>query len=152
MQYQDELQSSFNDELSETYMNNIDDIVPYLDNPPQFDVITNKVQNFNYNYQSRQHRNGSNTSSNYSNKSSTIKKKIKGSFPSVCADSDSDGEIENQNDKIKLINKWNENDKKFIGYRRDLASKVYDLSLKLRLDAQQKQTQKANDLIQTKWI
>lgn len=46
MQYQEELQPSFSDDSKG--MIDIESIVPYLDNPPQFDIITNKVQNFGY--------------------------------------------------------------------------------------------------------
>eukprot|EP00483_Globobulimina_turgida_P012368 UN12391 len=44
MQYQNELQSSFQEE---SLSMNIDKLVRYLDNPPQFDVMSNHVQNFN---------------------------------------------------------------------------------------------------------
>lgn len=43
MQYQEELQPSFSKESGGI---DISSIVSYLDNPPQFDIITNKVQNF----------------------------------------------------------------------------------------------------------
>ena len=46
MQYQEELQPSFSDKGEKGI--DIDAIVPYLDNPPQFDIITNKVQNFGH--------------------------------------------------------------------------------------------------------
>ena len=46
MQYHEELQPSFSEEEGEGI--NIDSIVPYLDNPPQFDLITNKVQSFGH--------------------------------------------------------------------------------------------------------
>ena len=49
MQYQEELQPSFSDEGEGI---NIDTIVPYLDNPPQFDLITNKVQSFGHKHKS----------------------------------------------------------------------------------------------------
>merc|ERR1712130_176271 len=43
MQYQEDLQSSFSEHSSSI---NIDSMVSYLDNPPQFDLVANKVQNF----------------------------------------------------------------------------------------------------------
>ena len=46
MQYQEELQPSFSG--ADNGGINVDAIVPYLDNPPQFDIITNKVQNFGH--------------------------------------------------------------------------------------------------------
>eukprot|EP01084_Bolivina_argentea_P240875 404518_1 len=100
MQYQDEFLCN---KQAETCMINIEDIVSYLNNPPQFDVITNKVVN---------DRNSSYRSDKYKR--------------NEAKDEDSK---HNDKPKAKLINEWDKHKREFNDYRWNLTTKVYDLSV-----------------------
>jgi len=130
MQYQDELQPSFSNDSS---CIDLSALVTYLDNPPQFDIVTNKVQNFNPKPKKSKRKN------NWTAKLS----------PSVCEVSDGEEEQEKQ---PRHLNEWDVEKGQFIRWQRNLPTKVYDLSLKLKLDSQQEQIEKATNVIRSKWI
>eukprot|EP01083_Nonionella_stella_P037056 101042_1 len=128
MQYQEELQPyvSVNSKID------IDALVSYLDCPPQFDVVSNKVQNY----------------------STCVAKKGKirthigtSSVPSLF-----DSGEEEQEQNIKMINEWDAIQCKFKKYQRELPSKIYDLTLKLKADAQIKQRMRGPHINSTKRI
>jgi len=134
MQYQEELQPSFSEESGGI---NIDNIVPYLDNPPQFDIITNKVQNFGHKPAKKSRGSGMNK----------VVKKI--SSPSSIFGSDDEDEDDQEQ---RVINQWNQEKGEFERWQRSLPTKIYDLSCKLKLDSQKKQMEKATNVISSKWI
>ena len=80
-----------------------------------------------------------------------MKKKISG--PSLWSDDEDDDDKDKDKDKEdRLINQWNEKKGEFDNWQRSLPTKIYHLSCKLKLDSQQKQMEKANNVISSKWI
>ena len=130
MQYQRDLQAEtsdpdVDDESIEAHID-IDDMVQYLDNPPQFDVAMRRVQNFGPDLITQ------------SLSEDKVKKGSGSTFDSLTeegTETTTDMTTDTTTASVEVgrrVNEWDEETRTFIGYRGDLPSKTYHLSLFMR--------------------
>ena len=137
MQYQRDLQAETSDPDDDSIEEHIDidDMVSYLDNPPQFDMVMRRVQNFGPELVTQ------------SLSDDKVKKGSGSTFGSL---TEEDTETTTVSVEMrKRLNEWDDETRTFIEYRSELPSKTYHLSMFMRKQEEERRRQQClqNDQI-----